>query len=44
MDTLHADALSVMQIDRNKENKVSDDLYLVIQNLPCPLTHGIDGQ
>ena len=42
-DTLHADALSVMWMDRNKENKVSDDLYLAIQNLPCPLMHGIDG-
>ena len=43
-DALHADALSVMRMDRNKGNKVSDDLYLAIQNLPCPLTHGIGGR
>ena len=33
-----------MRMDRNKENEVSDDLYLAIQNLPCPLTCGIDGR
>ena len=32
-----------MRMDRNKENKVSGDLYLAIQNLPCPLMHDIDG-
>ena len=25
-DALHADALSVIRMDRNKENKISDDL------------------
>ena len=43
-DALHVDALSVIRMDRNKENKISDDLYLAIQNLPCPLTDGIDGR
>ena len=33
-DVLHADALRYgVQIDRNKENKVSNDLYPVIQYL-----------
>ena len=45
-NVLHVDALPlcVMRMDRNKENKVSNDLYPVLQYLPCLLVRGIDGR